>query len=116
MRKLNRHGLPIFDSDKKKKTQDQELSKQQIRSICFAKTRGRCFYCGLKMTKAQMTVDHYRSKYLGGSDDISNLVACCFECNNLKAHLSVEDFRALFVVRYKRRKFYGERSFSSDVH
>jgi HNH endonuclease len=40
-----------------------------------------CRYCGATATEAPMTVDHVIPKALGGSDDPSNLVAACRDCN-----------------------------------
>lgn len=39
-----------------------------------------CGYCGRDAT----TVDHITAKANGGSDDESNLIACCRPCNSVK--------------------------------
>lgn len=46
-----------------------------------------CEYCGITETDAggQFTVDHFHPQSLGGSDDLSNLLYCCFRCNLYKA-------------------------------
>jgi hypothetical protein len=33
----------------------------------------------------QLTVDHYQPQSLAGSDDLSNLLYCCYRCNLYKA-------------------------------
>ena len=43
----------------------------------------RCFYC--KDTERKLTVDHVVPKALGGTDDPTNLVASCGECNGGKS-------------------------------
>lgn len=44
----------------------------------------RCVYCGLTSAEATLQVDHVNPRALGGSDDATNLVAACFDCNNGK--------------------------------
>ena len=38
-----------------------------------------CWYCG--SDEGKLTIDHVTPVVLGGSDDPSNLVACCVDCN-----------------------------------
>lgn len=42
-----------------------------------------CHYCRGKAD----TVDHKISVFMGGSNEFSNLVACCGDCNQAKGHL-----------------------------
>jgi hypothetical protein len=46
-----------------------------------------CEYCGVieADTGGELTVDHFRPGTRGGSDDISNLLYCCYRCNLYKA-------------------------------
>lgn len=41
----------------------------------------KCRYCGLAAAETELTVDHVVPTTLGGSDDPSNLVAACKDCN-----------------------------------
>jgi hypothetical protein len=45
-----------------------------------------CEYCGVTETDAggPLTVDHHRPRSQGGTDDLDNLIYCCFRCNNHK--------------------------------
>jgi hypothetical protein len=47
----------------------------------------RCEYCGVSETDAggKLTVDHYKPQSRSGSDDLDNLLYCCFRCNVYKA-------------------------------
>lgn len=59
-----------------------------------------CRYCGVSVPEAKLAVDHVTPLALGGSDDPSNLVAACIDCNAGKASTSpdaalVEDVKAL---------------------
>jgi hypothetical protein len=45
-----------------------------------------CEYCGVSETDSGglLTVDHFRPRSLGGSDDLENLLYCCYRCNLYK--------------------------------
>ncbi|MCP4401044.1 MAG: HNH endonuclease [bacterium] len=45
-----------------------------------------CEFCGVTETDAggQLTIDHYRPKTKGGTDDFENLLYCCARCNQYK--------------------------------
>jgi hypothetical protein len=47
----------------------------------------RCGYCGVSETETggELTVDHFHPSSASGSDDLDNLVYCCFRCNVFKA-------------------------------
>lgn len=47
-----------------------------------------CRYCGASAPDAVLTVDHVTPVALGGTDDPSNLVAACRDCNAGKASTS----------------------------
>lgn len=50
-----------------------------------------CRYCGGIAPDVKLTVDHVMPKALGGSDDPSNLVAACRDCNYGKASTMPDD-------------------------
>ena len=50
-----------------------------------------CRYCGAKAPDAKLTVDHVTPVALGGTDDASNLVAACRECNSGKSSTTPTD-------------------------
>lgn len=47
-----------------------------------------CRYCGRRAPDVELTVDHVTPTALGGTDDPSNLVAACADCNAGKASSS----------------------------
>lgn len=47
-----------------------------------------CRYCGAKAPDVNLTVDHVVPSALGGSDEPSNLVTACAECNGGKSSIS----------------------------
>jgi hypothetical protein len=59
-----------------------EIVEQVRRRANFA-----CEYCGVTEVDAggELTIDHYHPRALGGSDDLSNLLYCCYRCNLYKS-------------------------------
>jgi hypothetical protein len=47
-----------------------------------------CRYCGGQAPDVQLTVDHVIPRVLGGSDDPTNLVTACKDCNSGKSSVS----------------------------
>lgn len=66
---------------------------KKIRELVYAKCNGHCAYCGREIAYRDMQVDHIKAQYLGGTDDIDNLLPSCRSCNFRKGTLSVEQFR-----------------------
>jgi hypothetical protein len=56
---------------------------QQVRQ----RASGACEYCGVTETDSggALTVDHFQPQARGGTDDLSNLLYCCWRCNLYKA-------------------------------
>lgn len=59
------------------------------RAKVFALKGSQCVYCGVDASH----VDHQTPRSRGGSDDISNLVPACAECNVSKGSMTVEEWR-----------------------
>lgn len=55
-----------------------------------------CFYCETPLTYEEATVDHKIPKSKGGSNQLSNLVTACEECNRRKADHINFDRKDLF--------------------
>jgi len=66
------------------------ITKKQSLGDCYTKLnvwkrdKGKCQYCGKKMSSNKFTVDHVKPKMLGGKTKWDNIVTACFRCNNLK--------------------------------
>ena len=80
----------------------------------FDKYGGRCAYCTTPLTLSRkgdtaFQVDHLHPRYLGGADEMENLVPACRICNHDKKTGSVEQFReqlALIPVRLEQQMTY----------
>lgn len=97
----------------------KSLSKK-IRDQVKAKLYGRCGYCGQKSERLQ--IDHMTPVVRFWKEDkaneMENLIAACFPCNNLKGAYDVEQFRLQvswqlgnankYSVNYRTAKRFGQ--------
>lgn len=51
-----------------------------------------CHYCRVTVKPSSFTVDHIVPVTKGGTDNLSNLVACCRSCNSKKGVKNYHDF------------------------
>ena len=56
------------------------FSRQNI----YIRDRGKCQYCGKKLTRKELTYDHVLPKSQGGQTSWENVVSCCVSCNGKK--------------------------------
>lgn len=84
-----------------------QLRKRHLRN--GLRTARRCWYCGVRITVDNRSIDHVVPKSLNGSNGRVNKVVACIPCNGRKAAMSVEQFRELLERERRRRVvFYGE--------
>ena len=50
-----------------------------------------CHYCGRRAPNVELQIDHIEAVANGGTNDQSNLIAACFECNSGKSATSILD-------------------------
>lgn len=62
------------------KVMRRHVTRFPLREAIFRRDAGSCQYCGAPAT----TIDHIVARCAGGSDDFSNVVACCQPCNAKK--------------------------------
>lgn len=65
------------------------VSKSKRFSV-FARDSFTCQFCGKKPPAVVLEVDHFHPASQGGSDDESNLITACFDCNRGKSDTVVE--------------------------
>lgn len=66
---------------------------KMIRQQVYDKCGGHCAYCGKEIAYKDMQVDHIHAQYLGGTDDMDNLLPSCRACNFRKGTLTIDQFR-----------------------
>lgn len=69
-------------------SRDREIRRDRP---AWRATNGRCYYCG----EPACVLDHVVPLTVGGSNDDSNLVAACWECNSAKSGNSLVAFREM---------------------
>lgn len=63
--------------------------KNSLRISILTRDNFTCQYCGRRVPKVELHVEHMISRYDGGSDHPSNLVAACTDCNYGKGKRSL---------------------------
>jgi len=65
---------------------------KSVRDRVKSKFKGRCGYCGEESERLQ--VDHINPlASMRGTNEESNLMPSCFQCNNFKGDMTLEEFR-----------------------
>jgi 5-methylcytosine-specific restriction endonuclease McrA len=59
----------------------------------FERDKNTCQYCGRRMARSDITLDHVVPRSRGGFDSWENLVLACMECNVRKANRTPEEAR-----------------------
>ena len=92
-------------SNKKKKfvTARSSLNSKQKRELIEA-AKGVCGYCN--QHSDDLTIDHKIPLCDGGTDNLSNLIVACLDCNSMKGHRSLEEFKMRLERRERFRKKY----------
>lgn len=63
------------------------------RDNVYARDHGQCQYCGHKVARQEMTLDHVLPRDLGGQTKWTNVVVCCLGCNQRKANRTLDQVR-----------------------
>lgn len=84
----------------------RSLPRRWQRNHLIAKYGSECHLCGEPITKAKdITIDHWEPVSKGGSDTIDNYRLAHYDCNQLKANMTPEDFRAFQVGEIKWEEY-----------
>jgi 5-methylcytosine-specific restriction endonuclease McrA len=91
MTRIKDDHMPFYPPD----INENEIRKEKEKARKLRKTnwwnakiqKGECHYCGKKVGKDQLTMDHIVPISRGGKSRKGNLVPSCKECNNKKKYL-----------------------------
>lgn len=84
-----------------------DFSKLMYSLTYELKDSDRCFYCGRRLNKHNITLDHMFPQDRGGATIPQNLVPCCKECNETKGKLNAEEFGYFRSINdYDKREEY----------
>jgi HNH endonuclease len=67
---------------------------RMFKQEALARQNGKCAYCREPVTFGAAVADHIRPKSKGGLDRADNIAAACEPCDETKADLSFEEFKA----------------------
>lgn len=65
-------------------------TKKQIDKLLFLQG-GKCFFCGLILSKEYRSVEHLLAYSLGGSNEVNNCVTCCWSLNSLFRNMTLKE-------------------------
>ncbi len=91
----------------KRKTKiKRKIYSDEERKIIYNKSNERCELCGQRLLFSNMTLDHIVPLSMGGADDMENLQASCFACNQFKSNILPDDFmdRVIKIFLYQTEK------------
>lgn len=91
---------------------------EDTRKLIYLNASGRCELCGREILLDDMTIDHIKPLSMGGADDVSNLAATCFQCNQFKGNILPENFmeRISLIYLYQMEKKYQGKLRWKIVH
>ena len=61
------------------------------RKNVLARDEYRCQYCGARANGRELTLDHVQPRSRGGKHCWTNVVACCYKCNDRKGRLTPKE-------------------------
>lgn len=79
---------------------------EEERKIIYDGSNGRCALCGQLLKLEDMTIDHIVPLSMGGNDDMDNIQASCFSCNQFKNNILPDVFlnRIIKIFLYQMEK------------
>jgi 5-methylcytosine-specific restriction endonuclease McrA len=78
----------------------RSTGRRSMKRALFEQQRGFCAYCGEQMHQGGhhprlVTLDNIIPAREGGADDVSNMVAACYQCNRAKGCMTSAQLRQL---------------------
>ena len=70
----------------------------------FARDRNQCQYCGRHFPTADLSIDHFHPRSLGGKETWENLVCACIKCNARKGGRNPEQAGIKLIRKPERPK------------
>ena len=86
-------GLSMIFSDEPRR---RKPIPKSIRDDLYEQQDGKCMYCGRKLDKENVNVDHKTPVKRGGSDNRKNLQILCRRCNTRKRDTTDGEFRRAY--------------------
>ena len=84
-------------------TPSRKRPSKAEREALYKAQSGRCYYCGIRLDIAHMTIEHKQPVARKGSESLSNKVVTCFPCNHKKGQMTNGEFRTLYKLEPARQ-------------
>ncbi len=91
----------------------KSLSKK-IRFEVFKRDSFKCQYCGKASPDVILEVDHIKPVSEGGTNDMTNLITACFDCNRGKSNVLLDD-NAVLEKQRKQLEEINERRLQLEM-
>ncbi len=85
------------------------------RKALIKRDKSRCLYCDLKLSPAQITVDHILPRDLGGITSFTNCVVACQPCNSKKGNFTLEQ-AGMKLLRKPTHPSFSSHYYYSNNH
>lgn len=66
------------------------------------RARGRCEYCGTKLTLQEGVVDHIVPYSRGGYSTLTNFARACWSCNKLKGARTPQEWKPITLKNFRK--------------
>lgn len=80
------HSIIPIDYEKKENKKQRTALPPALRIKILKRDRYTCKYCGARAPDVELEVDHKIPVSRGGTDDESNLITSCLDCNRGKSN------------------------------
>ena len=71
----------------------------------FARDNNTCQYCGKKLPKSELNIDHVIPRSRGGKSTWENVVCCCFPCNRKKGGRTPNETRMKTIKNPQKPRY-----------
>lgn len=104
-------GYYPYDTEdcKSSKRKRRKTYSKEERKIIYDRSEGCCALCGKRLSLENMTLDHIIPLSMNGKDEMENLQASCFTCNQIKNNIMPDDFmeKIMQISTYQINKHLG---------
>jgi 5-methylcytosine-specific restriction endonuclease McrA len=73
-------SVVVFRNNRRMRVKSVRFSRNNV----WIRDEGRCQYCGQAVSAKDFTLDHVTPKTRGGGTTWTNVVTCCYDCNQRK--------------------------------
>jgi len=81
----------------------RKAPSRDLKEALYKKQKGRCNYCGIKLSMSYFHVDHKTPVAREGKDSIANSQLLCGPCNTRKGRLTDGEFRRRYRLTPTRQ-------------